>query len=235
MSPTKESPARRAKAHPARAKQRPVTPKPARAKRSQPATPKPARSTRSGPAGLALVPRPRRPRPRVPVAPAFPQRQGASDRQLALFDLLRARAAVLAAIGGLSPAAAEAPLAPGKWSTRQTVLHLIVRDQARLRELEAALRGVQASWRGFDHAVMAGINDEAVARLGRLSWPEAVRLLHSTRQELMEELESVPEEPAEVWSEEHPFGWMVRALPTHDRNHADSIKRWRGAAVPPPA
>jgi hypothetical protein len=210
MSPTKKSPARRAKARPARAK-------------------------RSGPAARSRVPRPRRPGPTVPVAPAFPQRHGASDGQLVRFDLLRARTTVLAAIAGLSPAAAETPLAPGKWSTRQTVLHLIARDQARLRELEATLRGVPASWRDFDHAVMAGINDGAVARPGHLSWPEAVRVLHSTRQQLMEELESIPDEPAERWSEEHPFGWMIRALPVHDRHHADIIKRWRARDVPPPA
>jgi hypothetical protein len=217
----------------ASAKRRPAAPKAARAKR-RPAAPKPARAKRR-PVALSLVPRHRRPKPRVPVAPAFPQRQGASDRQLALFELLRARAAVLAAIAGLSPATAEAQLAPGKWSPRQIVLHLIARDQARLREMEAALRGVPASWRYFDHAAMAGINDEAVARLGHLPWPEVVRLLHSTRQELMEELESVPEEPAEVWSEAHPFGWMIRVLPAHDRHHADIIKQWRAAQVPPDA
>jgi hypothetical protein len=43
----------------------------------------------------------------------------------------------------------------------------------------------------------------------------------------MEELEMVPEEPADVWGEEHPFGWMFHVLAPHDRHHAAIVKRWR--------
>jgi hypothetical protein len=184
-----------------------------------------ARRGRSAPA-LGLVPRRRAAsRPR-----SFPQLDGATLRQQVLFELLRARAAVLSAIQGLPPGRAEQPLATGTWSAKQTVLHLVARDQARLRELEPALRGVPASWQRMDHARMARVNDADVERLGRLGWDEAVRLLHVTRRQLIEELESVPDEPAEVWTEEHPFGWMLRILPAHDRHHAEIIQQWRAGS-----
>jgi hypothetical protein len=54
-----------------------------------------------------------------------------------------------------------------------------------------------------------------------------VRQLHATRRQLIEELESVPDEPAEVWTDAHPFGWMLWALVPHDRHHAEVIQQWR--------
>jgi len=186
------------------------------------------RAAKKRPAALHIVPRPApRRRPRAAHAPAFPQRAGAPAKQIVLFELVRARAAVHAAVGGLTPGKAEQPLGPGKWNARETVLHLVTRDQARLREMEAALQGVRASWEGFDDPRMARENEELMAPLRALTWDDALRLLHLTRQEMLEAVESVPEEPAEVWSEEHAFGWMFQRLPDHDRHHADIIKRWR--------
>lgn len=184
---------------------------------------------------LALVKRKPAPRPAppaaaapaAPAAPPFPQRANASSKQIVLFELVRARAAVLSAVQGLSGAATSEPLTAGKWSAREMLLHLVTRDQARLREMEAALRGVTPSWKGADDDRMHAINAELLEPLRRLDWDETLRLLHRTRQELMEAVESVPDEPAEPWSAEHPFGWMLHALPPHDRHHAEIIKRWR--------
>lgn len=158
---------------------------------------------------------------------AFPQRWGASAKQVVLFELIRARAAVLAAIQGLLPGAASQPMESGKWSVREVVLHLVTRDQARLRESESAQRGQTASWKEISDDEADRLNEELLAPIRHLDWEEALRLLHRTRQHLMEEVESVPEEPAELWGAEHPFGWMLQALPGHDRHHADIIKRWR--------
>ena len=163
----------------------------------------------------------------VPAPPSFPQRTGASPKQLVLFDLVRARAAVLGAIQGLTAGSANQPMAQGKWTVRETVLHLVTRDQARIREGEAALRGQEASWKGIKDPEMSTINADLMAPLRAVDWDEALRLLHRTRELLMEELESVPDEPADVWSPDHPFGWMLQALPPHDRHHAEVIKRWR--------
>mgnify|MGYP003694153951 CR=1 FL=1 len=69
-------------------------------------------------------------------APSFPQRQGASPKQLVMFEIVRARAAVLGAIQGLTAGSANQPMDGGKWSVRETVLHLVTRDQARMREAE---------------------------------------------------------------------------------------------------
>ena len=74
---------------------------------------------------------------------------------------------------------------------------------------------------------MGVLNAELMAPLRHLDWEDALRTLHRVREQLMEEIESVPEEPAEIWGAEHPFGWMLHALPPHDRHHADTIKRWR--------
>src|SRR4030095_13696256 len=109
---------------------------------------KPASSRKSAPVGSKAKPnarvsarnvrKPARTRGAAP-APAFPQAVRESARDRILFRMVRARAAVMAAIQGMSAAAAERPLGEGKWSTRETILHLVNRDQVRLRDMEAAL------------------------------------------------------------------------------------------------
>jgi hypothetical protein len=159
--------------------------------------------------------------------PAFPQTQGASERDRILFRMVRARAAVVAAVQGMGAATAEIPFGPGKWNTRETILHLVTRDRARLREMEAALRGVQPSWNGLDPEKQAAVNEQDLVPLRHLSWEDALRLLLTTREQLIEALESIPGTPEEVWKEEHPLGWMFQRLPNHDLHHADIIKHWR--------
>jgi len=166
-------------------------------------------------------------RPAKAPAPAFAQAQGAGPKQRLLFDLVRSRTAFAAAIQGMVAGTAERPMGEGKWTVRETVLHLIARDRIRLRELEAVLRGAAPSWRGYDVAGQNRENERDLVPLRHIPWDEAVRLLQSTRRELMESIESIPEEPAEIWTESHPFGWMMVRLPGHDRHHADAIKRWR--------
>jgi hypothetical protein len=166
-------------------------------------------------------------RPATPAPRAFPQTEGASDKQMIVFRLLKARAQLLAALQGLVAGAAEQPIGEGKWNTREIVLHLCCRDRARLREFEAALRGVPASWRGLDDEDMARMNAADIGAISHLAWDEALRLLHSTRQSLMDAIEGVPEDPPEAWSPDHPFGWMLHALPPHDQHHAEILKRWR--------
>lgn len=180
-------------------------------------------------ARLGLVARPAR-RPAKPVSRSFPQTEGASDKQMVVFRLLKARAQVLAALQGLVAGAAEQPIGEGKWSTREIVLHLCCRDRARLREFEAALRGVPVSWRGQDVEEIARANAAEIQVISHLAWDEALRLLHSTRQSLMDAIDGVPEDPAERWSPDHPFGGMLHALPPHDQHHAEIIKQWRAEA-----
>ena len=139
---------------------------------------------------------------------------------------MRARATFLSSVQGLVGGTSD-PIAPGKWSPREIVLHVVTRDLVRLRELESTLRGVAASWRSTPESDWARLNEENLAPLRHHDWDEALRLLHRTRQQLIEELESVPEEPSERWSPDHAFGAMLAGLPPHDRHHADQIKRWR--------
>jgi hypothetical protein len=178
---------------------------------------------------LGLVARPVK-RPATPAPRSFPQTEGASDKQMVVFRLLKARAQVLAALQGLVAGAGEQPIGEGKWNTREIVLHLCCSDRARLREFEAALRGVPVSWQDLDDEEMARVNAADIQAISHLAWDEALRLLHSTRQSLMDAIEGVPEDPPEAWSPEHPFGWMLHALPSHDQHHAELIKQWRAEA-----
>jgi uncharacterized damage-inducible protein DinB len=172
-----------------------------------------------------------------PTPPAFPQAQGGSNKQRVLFELVRARTQLMAALQGLSAGAGEQPLGPGKWSVREMVLHLVTRDRARLREMEAALLGRRGSWIGQGEAANAEMNERDLAPLRHHDWDQTLRLLQTTRQQLMEAIEAVSDEPAQVWETSHPFGEMLLKLPPHDRHHAEVLKRWRSTngAEPRPA
>ncbi len=221
----------RARVRASRPKQKPKrTPKPrSRARRSavaQKAKPA-ARAARKTRPRLKVVVRKKRRATRATPPPAFPQTAGAPVRSQLMFRMVKARASVLAAVQGMSAATAERALGEGKWTVRETILHLVTRDRVRLREMEAALRGIRPSWDGADPLRQAQVNEEDLAPLRALSWEDALKLVLTTRQDLMEALESIPEEPSEVWGEEHPLGWMFQRLPAHDLHHADIIKRWR--------
>jgi DinB family protein len=219
-STRKAAPKRRATPRRTRAARKKVTPKKKVASRKKRAVRKAAPRRKPAPKKRAA---------RKPVPPpAFPQRAEASAKQLVLFELMRARATFLSAVQGLAGGTSD-PIAPGKWSPREIVLHVVTRDLARLREMESALRGLPASWRSAQESDWARINEENLAPLRHHDWDEALRLLNRTRQQLIEELESVPEEPSEPWSPEHAFGAMLAGLPSHDRHHADQIKRWRAS------
>ena len=179
---------------------------------------------------VARKPAKRAVRPRVYVPAFAAQRAQADARELLLFEIQRARVAVMAALQGLSAGTAMRPMAPGKWSIHETVLHLAVRDRVRLDEWSSLLAGRPASWADVhDRAALAAINDAHLAPLRALSWDEALRLLATTRDELMAALQAGPAEPADVWSPSHPFGAVLHALPPHDRKHAEQIKTARVA------
>jgi len=166
--------------------------------------------------------RPSRPQ-RAPVPPAFAaQRAGASPREQLLFELQRARASVKAAIQGLAAASAARPLARGKWSIHEVVLHLSERDRVRLDEFERTLGGTPRSWAGITDPAMAKANERHLAPLRALSWDAAVRRLDSMREALLERLATVPRD-SPAWDRGHAFGNMLWGLPEHDRHHADRL------------
>lgn len=157
-----------------------------------------------------------------------PQTAGATAKDLLLFEIERARVAVLAAIQGLGAGSAQRPVAEGRWSIHEIVLHLAVRDRVRLDEFDALLAGTPASWAGIEGpAVHAEMNERHLSPLRHRSWDEAVRLLTTTRAELVRRLQAVPAEPAGTWGESHPFGAIMHRLPEHDRKHAETIKKAR--------
>ena len=143
--------------------------------------------------------------------------------------LASARATLLETIAGLTPREAEKPMGLGKWNVRETMLHIVARDRARLAEMEAAAGGTPASWKEHGPAEDARRNAEELGPLRGHTWDQALALLDAARRELLERLAVVPEEPIEVWQPAHPFGWMMEALHQHDRHHAERIRRWRAA------
>jgi hypothetical protein len=116
------------------------------------------------------------------------------------------------------------PVAPGKWSVHEIVLHLVVRDQVRLDELDRIWAGAPPSWAGNTREQWADVNERGIAPLRARSWDEAVRLLVATRERLIAALIERPAEPAVTWTAAHPFGAMLADLPPHDRHHAEQIK-----------
>lgn len=208
---------------------------PAKAAAVKTVAPKKRAKSTAKPAAKAAAPLqlPRLPRRKstskvVAFSPAFAaQRDAASHKDLLLFELQRARVAVNAALQGMPGGAAEREVRPGGWTIRQVVLHLAVRDRARLAEFESALAGTPASWAGLDDVAMAALNEMQLQPYHDFSWDMAVRLLHINRAQLLDRLVAVPHGPAELWTEQHAFGAMLWMLPAHDRHHADQLKNAR--------
>lgn len=143
-----------------------------------------------------------------------------------MFRLARGRTSLLAAVQGLVPGSAERAMGQGKWNVKQVVLHLIGWDQEVARAVEQAVLGGEPEWMRTS-AVHDRMNAEAVARLGHLTWDAALRLLHASRQELLEAIETIPEDPVDQWGNDHPLGRLLHWIPPHDLHHADAVKRWR--------
>jgi len=155
------------------------------------------------------------------------QRSHATPREELLFELQRARASLKAATQGLSGANAEQPIAVGRWSIKEIVLHLSERDRVRLEEFRRTLGGLPHTWAGVEGPEMAAVNEGHLAPLREHSWEAAVRRLDAMREQLLLRLSEVPALPDDVWRRGHAFADMMWGLPEHDRHHADQIKRAR--------
>jgi hypothetical protein len=105
------------------------------------------------------------------------------------------------------------------------VLHLVYWD----REMQAALEDCYQHNRKppQTHEDVLRLNPVGVAELSHHDWEAAKRLLQNQRERLLEQFQSIPEEPAEVWSKEHAVGWLARFMARHDRHHADKLKAAR--------
>ncbi len=169
-------------------------------------------------------------KPAKKVPPAFAgAKANATAKELVLFELERSRVAVHAALQGHTETSANAPLAPGKWSPRQYVLHLAAWDREALRMLEPAFaRNQMPNWPEDGDAFNATI----LAPLDHHTWDEARRLMSESRADLLAALEAIPDAPAEVWAEDHAVGNLARAMAGHDRHHADKLKAARIGAPP---
>ena len=158
---------------------------------------------------------------------SFPQRTGASPRETMLFEMARARTAVLAAVQGLLPGSAEQPHAAGKWNTRQHVLHLASCDEVARVDLDPAERGELPPGAFHTQEDDDRVNAGTLERLGHLPWDEALRMLHAARRQLLERVEAL-DPSAPYWADAaHIVCRILSSVALHDRHHADAIKRWR--------
>ena len=164
---------------------------------------------------------------RTALTPAFPQTAGASGKQRLLFDLLRARATLMAAVQGLMGGAVEQPLGEGRWTVRETMLHLCAWDEMALRAFEPARRSIAPEWASARGAALDRLNARGVDALRQHGWDDTLRLLQAGRQRLIESVEEVSDQPANVWARDHALGAMLFDLTRNDRHHAEAIKRWR--------
>lgn len=221
----KRTPKRAPKRSPAAAPKRGTRPS---TKRATKRTTKPAAARAPKRPPLALVPRPaakKTPASRSAVTEFAGARANATRKDLALFELERARVAVQAAIQGLGLGAANDAISPGGWSARQIVLHLALWDRELLRRLEAAAARNQRP--DYEALELGAMNAEGLGQFGHLDWEAAKRALHAAREKLFEAFTSVPAKPDDVWAESRAVGEMVRVLARHDRRFADIIKRFR--------
>ena len=163
----------------------------------------------------------------VAVTAFATQRSHASAREELLFEIARARATVKAAIQGLSAGNAGRPIATGKWSPLEIVLHLGERDRVRLEEFRRTLSGQPRTWAGISEAEQDAQNEQHLGPLRAFTWDSAVRRLDSLREQLLLRLHEVPALPDDVWQRGHAFADMLWGLPEHDRHHAEQIKRAR--------
>lgn len=185
-------------------------------------------------AARTVAPRRASERAHRPVPPAFAvQRASATAREELLFELQRARASVKAAVQGLASGLAERPIAPGKWSIKEIVLHLSERDRVRLEEFARTLGGQLRSWAGHDKATENEMNEMHLSPLRAHGWDDALRRLDTLREQLLLRLSEVPAQPDDVWRRGHPFADMMWGLPEHDRLHAHQIKLARIGANDP--
>jgi uncharacterized damage-inducible protein DinB len=234
-APTKRTPAKRVVAKRTPTKRTPAKRTPAKRTPTKRVVAKAAPAKRTPAKRVVAKRTPATPvRHAVPVPPAFAaQRAHATAREHLLFELQRARTTVKAALQGLTAGTAERPIAPGKWSIKEIVLHLSERDRVRLDEFARTLAGTPRSWAGMEDPAMAPVNAAHLAALGAHTWDEAVRRLEAMREELMRRLHEVPAAPEEVWLTGHAFADTLWGLPAHDRHHAAQIKLARiGDSLP---
>jgi hypothetical protein len=177
------------------------------------------------------APRPAK-KKRVAAKPFAGAIASASAKDLALFDLVRARVELSAAFQGMTAASAEIPVAEGKWSPRQVVLHVYYWDREMLPWVEKAYQRRVKPPHTMDDILAE--NETSQTELAGHDWETAKRMLQQAREALIESLQSLPEEPAEMWTSEHPLGWLMRILAKHDRHHAARLKESRTTAAPVP-
>jgi uncharacterized damage-inducible protein DinB len=164
--------------------------------------------------------------PASATARSFPQRGAASARQRVVFELMRARARVRAAVQGLGPAGAEAPLRPGGWTVRETTLHLASWDALAAAWAERLGQGERPPWQDARGRALDRLNRELLEPLRALSWEATLRRLERERRGLLDALDGLAAHPA-CWESGAPLAELLADIADNDHHHAGQIKRHR--------
>ncbi len=160
-----------------------------------------------------------------PPEPFAAAKAGASAKDLALFEFVRARVAVHAAVQGMAPASAEVPSAPGKWTIRQTLLHLAYWDHEMWRAVEEAFQHNRRPH--TSHEEIERINPDAIAALAHLDWESAKRLLQAHRERCSRRCRASPRSPLRCGHAITRWAGSSTLLTAHDRHHAEALREAR--------
>jgi len=153
---------------------------------------------------------------------------GATPKQRLLFRLMQGRVHLLGAYQGLSQAQLVEPMGERKGSVRDAIAHITCWEIAVVDVFPAALEGLRPAMMDFGAEDLKRWSEEQHERTRGLTLDETLRGFQITRLELLDRVEGAPEDPAEMWAESHPVGWMLDMLARNDDYYADLIKAWRG-------
>jgi hypothetical protein len=152
---------------------------------------------------------------------------GATPKQRILFRLMQQRVHLLGAYQGLAESQLLEPMTEGGESVRDALTVLAAWELATVDALATARAGERPAfleWKDDERRRWAAGQRE---RTRSLAVDDVVRGLQVTRLELLDQMEAMPEEPAEMWTAPHPVGALIERLSANDLELADAIKRWR--------
>ena len=147
------------------------------------------------------------------------------DRQQLFKQLSKAWESFKQSYAGLSEAQLKEPGVTGKWSVRDIVAHVTTWEEEALKYLPLILQGKRPPLYSHQYGGIDAFNALMTERKNDLSLAEVLRQLDENHRQLLNYLESVPEEN---FTQETRFRRRLRAdTYSHYPKHAKAILRWR--------
>jgi hypothetical protein len=146
-------------------------------------------------------------------------------------SLARQRAALLAALDGLSEDEMARPGAVGSWSVRDVLAHLLAWEEEAVTRLEllAAERPQDIDWiADEDEQELEAWNARAQQRYASLALAEVMRRLEGVQGRILVALDSLSDERLSTDAGPVPVrNWLPDCTYTHEEEHCSDILAWR--------